>query len=208
MPDRRDYHPYVFDPATRTFVGAFEAMYAAEKTGSFDSWHQDDPRHLGRRLAAAVLADYNFARVLDVGCGKGTFTQTLKRANNEVVGLDLSETAIATAQARYPDIEFRCADVSAPGALLAAAGGRVDLVVSLETLSYLARWRDVLAECAAAGRYVLVGLYLPEDPIGFVKSFEELADAFAASCRVLECIRLEVRRQIVLFGERLEPSTR
>jgi hypothetical protein len=47
-------------------------------------------------------------------------------------------------------------------------------VVAIEVLSYIDSWREVLDALAEIGDRVLVSLYLPPDPIGFVKSFAEL----------------------------------
>jgi SAM-dependent methyltransferase len=65
----------LFDTEKRRLVGDFKAMYAAEDGESFDSWHSHDVRHLRLRLARELLADYNFASVLDIGCGKGAAAQ-------------------------------------------------------------------------------------------------------------------------------------
>ena len=39
-------------------------------------------------------------------------THQLKKINNQVLGLDISSTAIDLARARFPDIEFDVADVN------------------------------------------------------------------------------------------------
>lgn len=196
-----DYHAYVFDESSRRFVGRFEEMYRAEQRCGFDSWHQDDVRNLTKRICSEVTPGYNFDRILDVGCGKGAFTQLLKRHNNKVVGIDISESALAVARARCPDVEFVAVDAVGPSFDAAALGGPFDLVVCLELLSYVESWRDLLGRFAAIGRYTLIGLYLPENPIGFVKSLADLVGACAERFDMLEDIRLQVRRQIVLFME-------
>jgi SAM-dependent methyltransferase len=198
----KGYHRFVFDSEQRRFVGAFEEMYQAEEREGFDSWHQDDVRQLSKQVTLAILADYNFARVLDVGCGKGAFTRWLQRANNDVVALDLSETALRVARARHPGIDFRQADLR-DSAFSLASLGQFDLVCCLETLSYLDEWRDVLAAFARMANYALVALYLPPDPIGMVKSFDHLRDAFAGSFTMLQEVHLEPQRQLILFGRRL-----
>jgi trans-aconitate methyltransferase len=86
-------------------------MYQHEKTANFDSWHQDDSRQLNRKIALDILGSYNFQRIVDIGSGKGTLTHQLKKINNQVLGLDISPTAIEVARARFPDIEFDVADV-------------------------------------------------------------------------------------------------
>jgi len=46
------------------------------------------------------------ARILDVGCGSGWYTEKLSRCG-EVTGIDLSEVAVATATARFPHLTFQ-----------------------------------------------------------------------------------------------------
>jgi len=106
-----EYHRYVFDQQERKFIGQFDEMYQAEQEKGFDSWQQDDLRHLDRNICLSILQKYNFSRILDVGCGKGAFTHLLKKNNNYVIGLDVSKTALSQASARYPDIEFIHANV-------------------------------------------------------------------------------------------------
>lgn len=193
------YHPFVFDEKKRTFVGRFEEMYQSERTAGFDSWHQEDSRNLTRRLCLALLDETNFASVLDVGCGKGAFTHRLKKQNNRVVGIDISPTALEAARGRFKDIEFSSADLVHD--LDALNGlGMFDLVVCLETLSYLENWRDVLERFSQIASHCLLSLYIPENPIGFVKSADQLASEFGRHFAVVEDIRLLTRQQTVLFG--------
>jgi SAM-dependent methyltransferase len=197
------YHQYVFDEDTRAFLGRFEDMYRAERVEGFDSWHQDNLQNLTRQLVLSILNQYTFDRILDLGCGKGAFTHCLKKLDNKVVAVDVSPTALATARARYSGIDFLQADIGAPGFDARELGEGFDLAVCLEVLSYLQRWPEVLAQMSRVSRRALVLLYLPEHPIGFVKTFDDLAGAFAKHFEILEDIRLLTRRQIVLFGETL-----
>jgi SAM-dependent methyltransferase len=200
----KDYHRFVFDTERRRLVGAFDEMYQAEEREGFDSWQQDDVRQLSKQISLAILQGYNFSRVLDVGCGKGAFTRWLQRANSEIVALDVSETALRVARGRYPGIDFRQADLRDPGFDIGSLG-RFDLVCCLETLSYLEEWRGLLAAFARTADYALVALYLPPDPIGAVKSFDDLRAAFQQSFALLQEVRLEPQRQAILFGRRLAP---
>ena len=165
------YHKYVFDVNKRKFVGKFEEMYQNEDKNGYDSWYQEDLTNLSRQISLAILNRYNFSRVLDVGCGKGTFTHLLKKANNEVVGIDVSETAIEKARAKYRNIDFKVLSVDE---LMKMQQERYDLVIMLEVLSYLENWRQVIKYIANITRYVYVSLYIPADPVGFVKNFENL----------------------------------
>ena len=106
------YHKFVFDSENRRFVGDFDKMYQQEDVQNFDSWFQDDMNHLTKRLALTILGRYNFNSVVDFGCGKGAFTNLLKKANNTVTGIDISETAVQKAKAKYPDIQFIASDLS------------------------------------------------------------------------------------------------
>ena len=106
------YHKYVFDADKREFVGSFEEMYQNEQIDNFDSWHQEDSRQLQRKIALSILEEYNFQSIVDVGSGKGALTHLLKKRNNQVIGLDISPTAVEQAKARFPDIQFNSFDVN------------------------------------------------------------------------------------------------
>ncbi len=178
-----EYHKYVFNTKDRTFVGCFEEMYQQEKDSSFDSWHQEDSRQLNRKIALEILSEYNFNRILDIGTGKGALTHQLKRCNNEVIGLDISKTAVEVARSPYPDIFFDVIDVNdlvgfmeyfdkdllENGEAESICGGSVDLIFTAECLSYIEHWRDLLAALASRTRFLMVVLFLPDDTIGFVK---------------------------------------
>jgi len=60
------------------------------------------------------IEPYIQGKVLDVGCGDGTFTSGLKKLNGvkEVLGVDISSTAISKAKAQYADIEFKAVSVT------------------------------------------------------------------------------------------------
>ncbi|WP_459866725.1 class I SAM-dependent methyltransferase [Endothiovibrio diazotrophicus] len=204
------YHKYVFDTARRSFVGEFEEMYRHEGSDGFDSWHQEDSRQLNRKVALALLEEWNFGRVVDIGVGKGALTHRLKRRNNVVAGLDISPTAIEVARSRYPDIDFAALDVNDLEAVEAylrerhETWGGIDLVFTSECLSYLSNWRELLALLSRYSRYLMVFLYLPEDPIGFVKSEAELLAAVADHFVPLEEVSLRRSRFTVVFGESRE----
>jgi ubiquinone/menaquinone biosynthesis C-methylase UbiE len=52
------------------------------------------------------------AIVLDVGCGTGHHAGALQASGVDVIGVDQSEAMIRRAQKRYPDVEYRVADVT------------------------------------------------------------------------------------------------
>ena len=58
-------------------------MYQNESKENFDSWHQDDTRQLQRKIDMAILEDYNFEKIIDIGCGKGSLSHLLKKKNKK-----------------------------------------------------------------------------------------------------------------------------
>src|SRR5882672_7431279 len=167
-----DYHRFVFDTERRRLVGDFDAMYRAEDSEGFDSWHERDLRPLRKRLSLAVLDGYQWGRILDVGCGKGTLTHLLKKANNRVVGVDSSETAIRKARASFPDIDFRCLAMEEIGTI----GESFDLAVVMGSFAYVERWPIVLEQLRETADWLYIAEYIPRDPIGFVKSIDQLVE--------------------------------
>lgn len=51
-------------------------------------------------------------RLLDVGCGIGTFIARAHQRGWKVVGIDTSEAAIRAARAKYPQVDLVCGDVT------------------------------------------------------------------------------------------------
>jgi len=51
------------------------------------------------------------ARVIDLGCGSGTFTALLARAGFDSVGLDISAKLVAVGRRKHPQIEFVAGDI-------------------------------------------------------------------------------------------------
>jgi SAM-dependent methyltransferase len=198
----KTYHKYVFDTEERKYLGDFETMYQDGESKRFDSWHQEDMRQLNRQICYDILVRYNFDSVVDFGCGKGTFTHLLKKVNNHVLGLDVSKTAVEIAKARYPDLDFQVLDIASDESLVKFfdAMGRFGLSVCLDTLSYLPNYDYFIQQLASHSKYFLTAIYIPEDPIGYVKSEKNLADAFSSSFEVVEHVVLKNRRFVILFG--------
>lgn len=204
------YHQYVFDVENRQFIGQFEEMYQQERLAGFDSWHQEDNRQLNRQIALTILGAYNFNHIIDLGCGKGALTHRLKKHNNRVLGIDISQTALDAARARFPDIDFAVADVNNCAAFAAYIGeyygenaGGGDLVFSAELFSYLENWKDLLALLSTKTRFLMITLYLPEDPIGFVKTPQELEESIANHFEIIESVSLKKSRFTVIFAKTL-----
>jgi trans-aconitate methyltransferase len=170
---RQPYHDFVFDTEQRKFVGRFEEMYQQEDVQGFDSWFQEDVTHSTKRFAFCLLEQYNFNSILDIGCGKGSFTHLLKKNNNEVSGCDLSDTAIKKAKSKFPLINFF---VASSADLMQGHKQNYDLVLMMEVLSYIPDWAEFIRYVSGITEYCLITLYMPPNPIGFVKSFEVLTN--------------------------------
>ncbi len=197
------YHKYVFDDQRKKFVGDFEQMYRQEQVEHFDSWHQEDNRAINRRIGQALIADYNFDLVVDLGCGKGAYTHLFKKQNNRVYGLDIAETAVNIAQERYPDIIFRqldLGDADLLGNFFTGLDHPADLVVMMEVLSYLEPWEKILTQIARHCQWFLCSLYIPEDPLGFVPSEEALVKAVSSDFEAEEIVSLEKNRMTIILA--------
>jgi cyclopropane fatty-acyl-phospholipid synthase-like methyltransferase len=77
-------------------------------------------------------------RVLDLGCGWGTFSFALAPKVREVVGVDFSERSVAICEKRlqsepHPNLRFLCADAGATG----LEGGAWDLILAADLFEHL-----------------------------------------------------------------------
>ena len=68
-----------------------------------------------RQLIEGLLADPRFVpnrgAYLDFACGTGRVTELLAPRFERAVGVDISESMLAHAATRLPDVEFKCANV-------------------------------------------------------------------------------------------------
>ena len=93
-------------------------------------------------------------RILDFGCGTGWFTEELSHLGR-ATGIDLSETAIAVAQAAYPNVAFVAGniyDTTFPA-------GHFDVVVSQEVVAHVedpAAYLDRIARMLQPGGYLII----------------------------------------------------
>jgi len=85
-------------------------------------------------LAMKIMAEKP-RRILDIGCGPGNSTNVLRTRwpQAKIIGLDSSAAMIAEAKAKYPTIEWVCADASGDLAHL----GRFDIVFSNAAIQWM-----------------------------------------------------------------------
>lgn len=98
-------------------------------------------RHLEAALGALGLAPG--ARVLELGCGMGRFTELLAARGLEMTGVDLSPELLAVAQAGDPErrIRYLCCDAAEVDR---HAAGPFDAVVGFFVLHHLPALRPAL----------------------------------------------------------------
>lgn len=101
-------------------------------------WYEHFHRYAFARQLVAGLT------VLDAACGEGYGSAVLATTAKSVTGVDLSETAIAHARARYCDerLEFMVSDCLE----LPFADGEFDCIVSFETLEHLQDHQGLMTE--------------------------------------------------------------
>ena len=110
-----------------------------------DLWSRGDPWELEtaefehKRYARLldILHRPKYERVLEIGCGSGTFTRLLAPRAERLLALDVSNKAIARAQVaqnKPKQVEFRVANIMDYDA---EAEGPWDLIVMSETIYFL-----------------------------------------------------------------------
>jgi len=116
-----------------------------------DLWNE----HIARYTFAARIA--GGCLVLDAGCGTGYGAAELAQEARNVLGIDVSEEAIAFAREHYRRDNLRFERASCLE--IPAADGSFDLVVAFEIIEHLSGWRDFLGEVrrvlAPGGRFLV-----------------------------------------------------
>jgi len=126
--DPLDNTPSTLEFTGERFVPDIEADITAE--------------HLHRYLIARELAGGKV--VLDIACGEGYGSAMLAGVSSRVIGVDISEEAVAHARSKYANenLEFfegRADEIPLPE-------GSVDLVVSFETIEHHDKHAEMIAE--------------------------------------------------------------
>jgi 2-polyprenyl-3-methyl-5-hydroxy-6-metoxy-1,4-benzoquinol methylase len=104
-----------------------------------------------------LLRKYGARRVLDLGCGNGSFSARLASHGFEVTGVDFSASGIERARANFPSLHFAQHDLQQP--LDASYSHRFDAVVSTEVIEHLLLPRMVMQNAThalAAGGHLIV----------------------------------------------------
>lgn len=101
--------------------------------------------HLDWPAVRSLLPAVGGKRVLDAGCGPGTYAGWLAERGADVVGVDVSEEMVEVAEREFGDVaDFRRADID--DSLDFADDGSFDVVLCQLTFSHLPDVRPALAE--------------------------------------------------------------
>ena len=104
-------------------VGDFESLYEKFE----DPWHQSRADHLHDSRRSIALAQCmrlrgvdptsQVNRVVEIGCGFGHLTDSLRQQGFSAVGTDVSATAVTKAREKNPSSVFMCASIDSPSHL-------------------------------------------------------------------------------------------
>ena len=93
------------------FVGEFEKMYQLFD----DPWLQSEKKYytsLSRRSVCYFIDRYNIKSIVEWGCGLGrTLNYIKENTNKDLLGVDISKTAIEKAKSFYPKLKFKVDDI-------------------------------------------------------------------------------------------------
>lgn len=115
-----------------------------------ERWERETRRSFtGIRLQRAAAILYEIAllqlghpRILDFGCGTGTFTGMLSHVG-DVVGVELSPAAMRLAKTRMPGIDFRVGDIFEVGLQRSS----FDVIVLQEVIEHVDDQAGLVSRC-------------------------------------------------------------
>ena len=96
-------------------------------------------------------------RALDFGCGVGRVTAPLARRFDEVVGLDISESMVASARRMHADVTNCSFEVQRSADLADYADGSFDLVLCVLVLQHMSSRQAILQHLAEFARVLRPG---------------------------------------------------
>jgi 2-polyprenyl-3-methyl-5-hydroxy-6-metoxy-1,4-benzoquinol methylase len=132
-------------PAVEEQKQFWDAWNTANRGGEIDGFAR-------RQLAVAqewmARAAPSSPAVVELGCGTGWLIGQLARSfPGRYLGIDLSESAVALARSRFPEVTFSCADAS-----VAVPPGPFDVVITADTIAHIPDQRGFVRRIAAVVR--------------------------------------------------------
>jgi predicted TPR repeat methyltransferase len=159
----------------------FESLYARDR----DPWRfaSSDYERLKYAATLSAIGAAPVRRAWEVGCSIGVFTRALAGICDDLLAVDVAETALAEARRRCADLpHIRLRRLRVPDEWPA---GRFDLIVFSEVLYYLSPQdieqtaRQTLASLSPQGRVVLVHWTGETD---YPCTGDQAADLFGRCC--------------------------
>lgn len=140
------------------------------------------------------------AKVADLGCGSGVFSELLARAGYECIGLDISPKLIALGRQKYPEVEFVEGDIED----LPFPSGSLDGVMLSGVVHHLPDpsrcAAEVLRVLRPGGRFVA---FDPNRMNPFMWLYRDRSSPFYSSVGVTENERPVIAREIAAVFERV-----
>jgi len=140
--------------------------------------------------------DYLGEKVLEVGCGTGTFTFLMAQQGHDVTGIDLHQPFVDVAGerlARFPNVHVVCADATQQ-----AWGEKFDTIVLLDVLEHIKDDVEFLKKLASdlkpGGRLILkvpAGVWLFNGMDHAIGHFRRYSKKSLARTVALACLQLE-----------------
>lgn len=164
------------------WASSYEEMIdeAVAFSGRKRAFYTDVKRRHLLRLARQHFADLESLKVLDLGCGTGTFHPGLKDRFGELHGVDVSARSIKLAAARHPFARYATYD----GGRLPYGDGHFSMVFTISVMHHVPprQWASFVAEAyrvTASGGLMLVFENNPYNPVTqyFVKTCDIDRDA-------------------------------
>jgi SAM-dependent methyltransferase len=128
--------------------------------------HELDAKPLDRALLTAFVELAGAGTIADVGCGPGHVTRFLAARHDDVVGIDLSPSMIATARRQAPGLSFAVGSMLALPVPDAAWAGAVALysIIHLDEAGRVAAARE-FARVVRPGGWLLLAFHIDDTDI-------------------------------------------
>ncbi|SRR6266852_2960606 len=128
-----------------------DKLYQKDK----DHWARDkaDVSFVNEKIISLVK-QLPHARILEVGCGKGTLTEELVKICDDVVAIDVSPTTIDYATSHVKGAKFKVCSLED------LEDNNFDIIICSEILCYIKKPSIVLDKLPRLGKYLILKHYL------------------------------------------------
>jgi ubiquinone/menaquinone biosynthesis C-methylase UbiE len=159
------YQDYVIKDGK--FIGQFEEMYQKFN----DPWEQStrEKNSYEKLIGLELLKKNNHSNVVELGCGLGNYTNSIRSVVNNCLGVDISETAIKKAKENFPECKFLVSDVDNINLY-----EKVDCIMMVEITWYilnkLENFKNIISKFKGVGVYHSLNTY-PKDVQKYGKEY-------------------------------------